>query len=180
MQDEHLSTIRAALHYDGWCSLVMNSIGILKFDWPRAVLLSGDGLHYGQESVGGDHCTWMKKWHGCQGGRHFVEGEVLWRWSFLGSLEALNKKLDHHRTPTWIEYYTVFSCSTWYQPSPQITMSWAKILDQPLHFSIMGPATSGLQGGLSHLFKEPIQISFSQHDRCEDDMCETSQFFPPR
>ena len=40
---------------------VMNSRGILKFDWPRAILLSSGGIHYGQEFFGGEHCTWMKK-----------------------------------------------------------------------------------------------------------------------
>ena len=39
----------------------MNSSGTLKFDWPRATLLYGGGLHYGQESFGGEHCTWMEK-----------------------------------------------------------------------------------------------------------------------
>ena len=53
----------------------MNSRGILKFDWPKATLLSGGGLHYGQESFSGGHCTWMKKWHGNQRGGHFLEGE---------------------------------------------------------------------------------------------------------
>ena len=47
----------------------MNSKGILKFDWPRVTLLSSDGLHYGQESFGGEHRTWMPTW------RHFFEGE---------------------------------------------------------------------------------------------------------
>ena len=31
--------------------------GILKFNWPRATLLSCGGLHYGQESFGGELCT---------------------------------------------------------------------------------------------------------------------------
>ena len=39
---------------------IMNYRGILKFDWLRVTRLSGDGLHYGQESFG-EHCTWMKK-----------------------------------------------------------------------------------------------------------------------
>ena len=39
----------------------MNSRGILKFDWPRATLLSGGSLHDSQESFGGEHCTWMEK-----------------------------------------------------------------------------------------------------------------------
>jgi hypothetical protein len=34
--------------------------GILKFDWPRMTLLSGGGLHYGQEFFCGELCTWMK------------------------------------------------------------------------------------------------------------------------
>ena len=38
----------------------MNSRRIVKFDWPRATFLSGGGLHYGQESFGGEHCTLMK------------------------------------------------------------------------------------------------------------------------
>ena len=41
--------------------LAMNSRRIQKFDWPRVTLLSGGGLHYGQESFGGEICTWMKK-----------------------------------------------------------------------------------------------------------------------
>ena len=40
---------------------VMNSKGILTFDCPRATLLFGVGLHYGQESFSGEHCAWMKK-----------------------------------------------------------------------------------------------------------------------
>ena len=31
----------------------MNSRGTQKFDGPSATLLSGGGLHYGQESIGG-------------------------------------------------------------------------------------------------------------------------------
>ena len=38
-----------------------DSRGILEFDWPRATLLSGGGLHYGQESSRGEHCTLIKK-----------------------------------------------------------------------------------------------------------------------
>ena len=38
---------------------VMNSEGILKFDCLRVTLLSSGGLHYGQESLGGELCTWM-------------------------------------------------------------------------------------------------------------------------
>ena len=41
--------------------MVKNSRGILKFDWPRVTLLSGGGLHYAQETCGGELCTWMKK-----------------------------------------------------------------------------------------------------------------------
>ena len=52
----------------------MNSREILKFDQPRATLLSGGGLRYGQESFGGEHCTWMKKRHGCQLGDTFLKG----------------------------------------------------------------------------------------------------------
>ena len=54
---------------------VMNSRGILKFDWPRATLLCGDGLQYSQESFGRQHCTWVKIWHGCQCGDAFFQGE---------------------------------------------------------------------------------------------------------
>ena len=39
----------------------MNSKGILKFHWLKVTLLFGGGLHYGQESFGGELCTWMKK-----------------------------------------------------------------------------------------------------------------------
>ena len=51
----------------GWFTLrwrrppVMNSRGFIKFDWPRATLLSGGGLHYGQESFGGEQCTLLEK-----------------------------------------------------------------------------------------------------------------------
>ena len=38
----------------------MNFRGILKFDWPRVTLLSGGGVHYNQESFGGEHYAWMK------------------------------------------------------------------------------------------------------------------------
>ena len=40
---------------------VMNSRGILTFDWPRATILSGGGLHYGQESIDEEHWTWMEE-----------------------------------------------------------------------------------------------------------------------
>ena len=39
----------------------MNPREILKFDWSKVTPLSGGGLHYGEESFGGDHYTWMKK-----------------------------------------------------------------------------------------------------------------------
>ena len=54
----------------------MNSKGFIKFDWPRATLLSGGGLHYGQESVGGEHWTWMKNDMDANRGGHFLEGEL--------------------------------------------------------------------------------------------------------
>ena len=147
--------LRAGLHYGGKSPLVMNSRGILKaiylrnwnslhpistykskFDRSlRATLLTGGGLHYGQESFGGKHCTWMKNWHGCQRGGHFLG--VLRRSSFLGNLKALDKKLDLRRTPTWIKYFIVFSSSRAYPPLPQITMSWAKLLHRPVHFSTL-------------------------------------------
>ena len=75
---------------------VMHAREFLKFDWPRGTLLSGGGLHYGQESFGGEHRTWMPTW------RHFFEGEVLRRASFLGNLKASHTELDLQRTPTWI------------------------------------------------------------------------------
>jgi len=52
----------------------MNFKGILKFDWSRVTLLSGGGLHYNQESFGGEICTWMKNWHGYQRGDTFLKG----------------------------------------------------------------------------------------------------------
>ena len=67
---------------------IQNSRGILKFDWPRATLLSSGGLHYSQDSFGGELCTWMKQWHGFQRGGHFFEGsspEV----KFLGQPQSL-------------------------------------------------------------------------------------------
>ena len=69
----------------------MNSRGILKFDWPRATLLSGGGLHYGQESFGEEHCTWMKKSYGCKRGDTFLKGsspEV----KFLGQPQSLGQE----------------------------------------------------------------------------------------
>ena len=63
---------------------VMNSRGLLKFDWPRATLLSGGDLHYGQESFGGEHC----KLHGCQGNGHFLE-ESSPEVKFLGQPQSL-------------------------------------------------------------------------------------------
>ena len=55
------NVIRATLHYGGEVHRVMNFRGILKFDWPRITLLSSSGSYYGQESFGGELCTWMKK-----------------------------------------------------------------------------------------------------------------------
>ena len=69
----------------------MNSRGILKFDWPRVTLLSSGGLHYGQESFGGELCKWMKKSHGCQCGDTFLKGsspEV----KFLGQAQSLGQE----------------------------------------------------------------------------------------
>ena len=53
-------SIRACFTLQWRSPLVMNSTGILKFDWPRVTLLSGGGLHIGQDSFGGELCTWLK------------------------------------------------------------------------------------------------------------------------
>ena len=74
-------SLRAALHCGGeahghefW--------RILKFDWPRVTLLSDGGLHYGQESFGGELCTWMKKMTWLPMWQYFFEGfsggQVSW------------------------------------------------------------------------------------------------------
>ena len=123
--------------FKGWVTLrwrsppIMNSREILKFDWPWTTLLSGGGLHYNQESVGEEHWTWMPTW------QTLSRRLVLRRSSFLGNLKALDKKLDLRRTPTWIKYFIVFSSSRAYPPLPQITMSWAKLLHRPVHFSTL-------------------------------------------
>ena len=52
----------------------MNSKGILKFHWLKVTLLFGGGLHYGQESFGGELCTWMKKMTWLPTWRHFFKG----------------------------------------------------------------------------------------------------------
>jgi hypothetical protein len=54
-------------------SLVKNSREILKYDWPKVRLLSGGGLHYGQESISGELCTWMKKMTWLPMWQHFFE-----------------------------------------------------------------------------------------------------------
>ena len=53
----------------------MNSRGNLKFDWPRMTLLSGGGLHYGQESFGGGTLYMDEKMTRLPTWRHFFEGE---------------------------------------------------------------------------------------------------------
>jgi len=69
----------------------MNFKGILKFDWARVTLLSSSGLCYGQEFFGGELCTWMKNWHGCQ------RDDTFWKGSspevkFLGQLQTLGQE----------------------------------------------------------------------------------------
>ena len=84
----------------------MNSKGILKFHWLKVTLLFGGGLHYGQESFGGELCTWMKKMTWLPTWRHFFKGGGgVFGSSFLGNLKASNKKLGLRRTPTWIKYF---------------------------------------------------------------------------
>ena len=112
---------------------VINPRGILKVDWLRATLVSGGGLHYGQESFGREHCTWMKKWHGCQRRGHFSAGEfsggrVSWATSKPCTRNLTSGELQ-------IKYFIVFSSSLAYLLLPQITMSWAELLDQLVHFS---------------------------------------------
>ena len=107
---------------------VMNFREILKFGWPRATLLSGGGLHYCQESLGGEHCTWMKKLTWMPTWRHFFWRGVLRKSSFLGYLKALDKKLDLRRILTWMRYFIVYSSSPAYHPLPQITMFGLKRL----------------------------------------------------
>ena len=80
-----------ALHYGGEVHWSWILEGNLKFDRPRVTLLSGGGLQYIQESFGGEPCTWMKKWHGCQRGEIFLKGsspEV----KFLGQSQSLGQE----------------------------------------------------------------------------------------
>ena len=81
---------------------VMNSRGISEFDWSWATLLSGGGLHCGQESFGGEHCTGMKKMSWMSMWWHFFWRGVLRRSGFLGNPKASYKKLDLWRTRTYI------------------------------------------------------------------------------
>ena len=82
---------------------VMNSTRISKFGWPRVTLLSGGSLHYGQESFGGELCTWMKLWHGYQCGDTFLKGEISRGQVCWEIFQASDKKLDLRRTPTRIK-----------------------------------------------------------------------------
>ena len=78
---------------------VMNSRGILKFDWSRVTLLFGGGSHYNEESFGGELCRWMENDMVANMATLFGR-EVLQRSGFLGNLEALDMKLGLRRTPT--------------------------------------------------------------------------------
>ena len=69
----------------------MNYRGVLKFDWPRVPVLSGSGLHYGQESFGGEHCTWMKNRHECRRGITFLKGNSA-EVKFLGQPQSLGQE----------------------------------------------------------------------------------------
>ena len=78
---------------------VMNSRAILEFDWPRATLSSGGGLHYGQEFFGGEHCTWMKNdmdanvVDTCFEGE-FSGGQISWATSKLRTRNLTYKELQ--------------------------------------------------------------------------------------
>ena len=104
--------------------VVMNSRGIMKFDWPRVTLLSGGSLHYGQESFGGELGT--KTWHGCQCGNTFWRG-VLRRSSFLGNLKASDKNHGLQRTPTWIKKNSLGKSMYYCSPS-LLRHFWERIL----------------------------------------------------
>ena len=101
----------------------MNSRGILIFDWPRATLLSSGGLHYAQESFDVN----MED--------IFLKGsspEV----KFLGqSSKPRTRNLTSGELQLEKNTSTLFSSSFADYHSPLITLSWAKILDRPVHFS---------------------------------------------
>lgn len=66
----------------------------------------------------------------------FASG-VLQRSSFSGNLKPLDNKIDLERTPTWglfKNWKKMFPSCPPYQQLPQITYSWADILDQLMHF----------------------------------------------
>ena len=76
--------------------------------------------------------------------RFFARG-VLWRSSFLGNLKPSNKKLGLQRTP----FHP-------YQPLSQMTLSWAEILDWPVHFVTgVGPkvmSAPSIEDAFEHMY----------------------------
>ena len=84
----------------------MNFKGSLKCDWPRVTLLSSGGLHYGQESFGGEHCQWMKKRHGCQRGDTFFKGSSL-EVKLLGQPRLIVYKLQIYEQSNHIVNHTI-------------------------------------------------------------------------
>ena len=105
----------------------MNSRENLKFDWLRVTFLSSGGLHYDQESFGGELCTWMKKWHGCECGDTFLIGSTL-KVKFLGQPQSLGqetwpleksnlnkKKFQFYFTIWlyWVDKLFNFNCLLW-------------------------------------------------------------------
>ena len=66
--------LRADVHYGGEVhrSWILGGLwNLISWEWHS---FPGGGLHYGQESFGGELCTWLKKWRGCQRGDNFLKG----------------------------------------------------------------------------------------------------------
>ena len=115
---------------------VMNSRGILKFEWPRATLLSGGGYTTSKRPLVENivQCTWMKKWHGCQCGDTFLTGsspEV----KFLAQPQSLGQETWPPENSNLNKYFIVFSSSPTYHPLPPNNLVWAKTLYRLVHFS---------------------------------------------
>ena len=120
-----LTTLDTTCRFTLWwrSPLVMNSRGTLQFDWPRATLLYGGGLHHGQETFGEEHCTWMKRMTWMPTWWTLFRRGVLWRSSFLGNLKASARNLTSGELQ--LESNILLSCHRLRHTIPQITMSWA-------------------------------------------------------
>jgi len=88
-------------------SLEKNYRGILKFDWLRVTFLFSGGLHYGQESFGGELCTWMKKWHCYQCGDTFLKRSSL-EVKFLGQPQTLGQENWPPENPNLNKIFLLF------------------------------------------------------------------------